>query len=275
MTFASFFLQVLPTSPTMAARDADKEREIEATTDLVKLRHMRTSRRTQINKSRTELAGFQGKLSTNPTLITVDALINTFDSQASFRMLVQESISELVETAAKDPKEDQEYGAQMYGIIEVLKQDVLDFKAAVELFQDAEHVKRSLAFLDKHNMFQEEDASTELVEQKAEIKRLRRREQVLPTVTQLTEALDQVQLQCTADIRRATQYRASKAPPSTGTTPPSAATALRGSIRLPRIELQVFQGEQEKWRSFWDEFTKGPLLLWNGQAILPEDSNAV
>ena len=77
---------------------------------------------------------------------------------------------------------------------------------------------------------------------------------MLPTVTQLTEALDQVQLQCIADIRRATQYRASKAPPSAGATPPSAATALRGSIRLPRMELPVFRGEQEKWRSFWDEF---------------------
>ena len=44
-------------------------------------------------------------------------------------MLVQERISELVETAAEDPKVDQEYGAEMYGVIEVLKQDVLDFKA--------------------------------------------------------------------------------------------------------------------------------------------------
>ena len=154
-----FFLsQVLPASPTMAARDADKEREIEATTDLVKLRHMRTSRRTQINKSRTELAGFQGKSLALTRLVTVDALINTLDRQASFCMLVQERISELVETAAEDPKADQEYGAEMYGVIEVLKQDVLDFKAAVELFQDAEHVKRSQAFLDKHNTFQEEDA---------------------------------------------------------------------------------------------------------------------
>ena len=145
MTFASFFLQVLPASPAMAARGADKEREIEATTEL---RHMRMSRWTQINKSRTELAGFQGKSLALTRLITVDALINTLDRQASFCMLVQERISELVETAAEDPKAHQEYGAEMYGIIEVLKQDVLDLKAAVELFQDAEHVKRSL---DKHN----------------------------------------------------------------------------------------------------------------------------
>ena len=145
MTFASFFLQVLPASPAMAARGADKEREIEATTEL---RHMRMSQWTQINKSCTELAGFQGKSLVLTRLITVDALINTLDRQASFCMLVQERISELVETAAEDPKADQEYGAEMYGIIEVLKQDVLDLKAAVELFQDAEHVKRSL---DKHN----------------------------------------------------------------------------------------------------------------------------
>ena len=97
---------------------------------------MRMSRWTQINKSRTELAGFQGKSLALTRLITVDVLINTLDRQASFCMLVQERIRELVETAAEDPKADQEYGAEMYGIIEVLKQDVLDLKAAVELFQE-------------------------------------------------------------------------------------------------------------------------------------------
>ena len=52
--------------------------------------------------------------------------------------------------------------------------------------------------------------------------------------------------------------------PTTSCAPSMASPALSSSFRLPRVELPKFNGDQENWHNFWDEFQnalkKDPLL---------------
>ena len=63
--------------------------------------------------------------------------------------------------------------------------------------------------------------------------------------------------------RRNKELKAAATPTSISTSSTTGPT-LSSSFRLPRIELPTFDGKQENWRNFWDEFQnalkKDPLL---------------
>ena len=53
--------------------------------------------------------------------------------------------------------------------------------------------------------------------------------------------------------------------PASSCAPSTASPALSSSFQLPRVELPTFNGDQENWHNFWDEFQnalkKDPPLL--------------
>ena len=71
--------------------------------------------------------------------------------------------------------------------------------------------------------------------------------EIMDQIKDLRKAKDSLTARRNEELKAA----ATPTPISTSST---AGPTLSSSFRLPRIELPTFDGKQENWRNFWDEF---------------------
>lgn len=235
-------------------RDAEKEREIVSSTDVKQLKTIRSSRKGQLTKLEKDLERYFGTPLKDLKKHTLDGFLTAFEKQVHFYDLAHERILDLVQAKGEpgEYEEEEKIGEEQETRRLALRDGVIDLQAALIAFRKAMCLAEELNTLQSADALAEDYACIQLKNMEITVRELLEERASLSKIDEICSLIKTTHVLHSALSAEAGRRRPVSIthPIVTGTAPPP-----RGNIRLPRMELPRFTGDQERWRDFWTEFT--------------------
>ena len=236
----------------MATKDLEREKEIDTCEDLLALKRIRGTRKGQLTKVQQDLERYSCTPLADLKRITLEGLTNNFEKQARFCTRAQDRILTLIQARSDSGAYDEEEKESdtQESLHQTIRDKIQELLAALDA---ANKAKRLMDLFQSSDSLGDRDVLAKLESMETTINELLDIEASISEFPELSTQLSDLQLLhrwLTKEVLRTTTPPSDLVGPVTTTSTPT----LRGSVRLPRMELPTFDGEQEKWRDFWDEF---------------------